>query len=145
MSNMCTNFKINTCDETNIFWLWVWTLFTRYTNDENDGYLDCIFVYTSVIMMKWLNSWWLWLSGLYTNDEAIRYLAIYDEMDIWGLYGLSICTNEDINIWYQWLQTVYLPMLTWISDDYSYKLLYTNDVTMKSLVMKSLNLRGLRR
>lgn len=143
MSNMCTNFKINTCDETNIFWLWVWTLFTRYTNDENDGYLDCIFVYTSVIMMKWLNSWWLWLSGLYTNDEAIRYLAIYDEMDIWGLYGLSICTNEDI--WYQWLQTVYLPMLTWISDDYSYKLLYTNDVTMKSLVMKSLNLRGLRR
>lgn len=51
---MCNNFKINTCDETNIFWPWVWTLFTQYTNDENDGYLDCIFVYRSVIMMKWL-------------------------------------------------------------------------------------------
>lgn len=76
MSNMCINFKINICDEMNIFWLWVWILFIWYINDENDGYLDCIFVYILVIMMKWLNSWWLWLFGLYINDEVIRYLVI---------------------------------------------------------------------
>lgn len=145
MINMCNNFKINTCDETNIFWPWVWTLFTQYTNYENDGYLDCIFVYRSVIMMKWLNSWWLWLYGLYTNDETIRYLAtdvinIYDEMDIWGRCGLSICTNEDIT--------------GVVSDISGYRLyiyqcwhqyLTTYILMMKSLVMKSLNLRGLRR
>lgn len=137
MINMCNDFNINTCDETNIFWPWVWTLFTRYTNDENDGYLDCIFVYRSVIMMKWLNSWWLWLYGLYTNDETIRYLAtdvinIYDEMDIWGRCGLSICTNEYISIWYQWLQTVYIPMLTSISDD-----IYTDDEISGDEIIKS--------
>lgn len=105
MSNMCNDFNINICDETNIFWLWVWILFIRYINDENDGYLDCIFVYRLVIMMKWLNSWWLWLYGLYINDEIIRYLVInviniYDEMDIWGRCGFFICINEDISIWY---------------------------------------------
>lgn len=109
MSNMCTNFKINTCDETNIFWLWVWTLFTWYTNDENDGYLDCIFVYTSVIMMKWLNSWWLWLSGLYTNDEAIRYLAT-------NVISMMKWISED------YMDSLYVPMKTLISDISGYRL-----------------------